>query len=279
MTTQQRSSVVAPPSAPFPGPASANVTGAEWITLRTAAQRSGLTERRLAQICSGKWAGQQLARMQPPPIGGKPIWYVHSTADAAFARVKFPEQMPADLTALNQAAREKALFRLGILKEWEEQVKAGFKLGFDKVRTTRHFLLELEAKRSIRISIGTLYNWHGAYRADGPMGLVDGRGNEKTAPGKDDPFLAEFSRLYLDQRKRSLALCHEMVSEVSPLRGWEVRSYDQVKRFARSIPADALYFHRHGEKAYVDVCEPNIERDTSGLRATNNGAATTTCST
>jgi len=265
------------PSTPaLPAPttvaASVNMAGAVWIPLRVAAQRSGKTERRLAQICHGKWLGEKLARMQQPE-GGKPIWYVHETADPAFARVKFPEQMAADLSSLSQGARGKVLCRLGILKEWEEQVKAGFKLGFDKVRTTRNFLLNLEAGKgtadgqAVRISLATLYNWHTAYSADGPIGLVDGRGAEKTAPGKDDPFLAEFSRLYLDQRKRSVTLCHQMVSEIAPLRGWEVRSYDQVKRYVRAIPADALYLHRHGEKVYTNIVEPYINRDTSQMRA------------
>lgn len=220
----------------------------------------------MSQICEGKWLAQGLAKKEQPAAGGKSQWFVHETADPALARVKFGHQMPADLTHLTSKKRDQALFRRGILEEWSRKVRAGFELGFGRVRTTNHFLLELET-RGVRISMATLYNWEREFRDGGLAALVDDRGSKATAPGKDDPFFKVLSQIYLVQQQPKLTFAHELACRLAKERGFPIRSYEQSKRFIRNIPRDVLAKYRGGVEDHNNEATPFLKRDYSGLRS------------
>src|SRR4051812_39347820 len=67
--------------------------GATWIDLSEASRRSGRSIGHLARECRSKYAAANLAKLEAPPEGGKPIWMIHETAAAEFAKVKSADQL------------------------------------------------------------------------------------------------------------------------------------------------------------------------------------------
>lgn len=81
-------------------------------------------------------------------------------------------------------------------------------------------------------------------------------------PGDDvDPFFTILRDLYFSTRRPSLRQCWSDAREIAAEQGVGQRSYDQSKRYIRSLPKAAVLMHREGDKAYGDKAEPFIERD------------------
>ena len=72
---------------------------------------------------------------------------------------------------------------------------------------------------------------------------------------------------YLDTRKRSKKLCHELAEAQAERSGWECRSYKQVQHFLAGLPPAVVLRMRKGSKAFDDQAAAHITRDYSGLRS------------
>jgi transposase len=242
-----------------------------FIDVPTAAKRSGLSKGHITRDAANKWRAAGLAEMQKP-AKGKPRWMIREDADPAFARIKSPEHIQVDLRQFTAKQRDEAWRREGILKEWDEFCVAAFKIGYDRVRATNTFIDRLLIDKNTRVSMGTLYNWQRAYRAEGIVGLIDGRtGKEisKDAGGpstnEPDPFLSEVQRLFLNLNQLKLTSCLRIAEATAREQGWKIRSYKMCQRHIAKIPAGVVTKMRGGEDAYVARAETWIEKDYTSI--------------
>lgn len=238
-----------------------------WLSLDQAAQRSGLVKGHLARLCRKTWASQKLAELRTPPEGGKPTWQIREDAMPELARVKFPEQIPFDMTALDKPHRELVLAREQILRDWETAVARGFAAGLTKDQATAEFInlsREIDGKR---VSRANLYNWQSAYRAQGRAGLRDERRlKDKTAERNAlDPFLLEVKRLWLSLRRPKLKTCYDHVCLIADREGWAVPSFWKCFRFIKSLDPRLVIKLRMGEKAFEEQVVPPTRRDYTTL--------------
>jgi putative transposase len=236
-----------------------------WIDLEEAARRSGRTAGHLGNACRKTYAAQNLAKLEAPPEGGKPRWYIHETADPAFARVKFPEQLSDDWdgTSLTQKQRDQVLLKERIVNEWKAALALVDRGEADA--TTDEFIIQAKAAYRVKmLSRGTLYLWHRSFRAAGRAGLEDPRwrGQKKSMSrgGADDPFLKELRHWYLDQGEPSAAVCYRIARAAANKNGWTVPSYRSACRFLKSLDKHTLTLGRKGPEEYNNKCAPYIKR-------------------
>lgn len=259
--------------------------GVQWIDLAEAARRSGWSDGHIRRWCPG-WERRGLARKQRPQGRGKPEWYVREDASPRFARVQSADARPFDDRHLTDPQRAALNGRLAIVQRWEQALRAGLTLGFNRDRVTEHFLLELQAEGRA-LSRATLYNWLAAYERDGKAGLVDGRsradekrlltptGAMRVDPDSgeviggrhDDPFLNFVRNMWLTTARARLTSCHEAACYQAKLNGWGVRSYKSCQRMIDAIPEPVKIKFREGGKAYTDKAEPFVERDYASLKS------------
>jgi hypothetical protein len=256
------------PPLPPPPPA-----GIGWIDLAEAARRAGYSSAGvIRRFHLQRFIDAGTAKMEKPFGGGKARWLVREDADAAFARVKFPEQLSVGQTFLSvirqltDKQRSIVNERLRLVRRWETQRAAGVTLGLSEGKITASFLDKLLIDEGKTLSRGTLYNWLRGYRKSGIAGLMDDRWQlaevRSTAP---DPFLEEVKKHYLTLRRLKLTLCHEMACLKADENGWEKRSYKTCQRFIDSIPRPVVLKMRFGEEAHNNEAQPHIECDYSAL--------------
>lgn len=264
--------LVSPPDSPV-GQLPAGATGFLWLD--EAANRAGVTEGQLRRRCPGEWFPAGLARKAERP-NGQTAWQVHETADPRFARVKSPETLSAhaDLSGLTDAQRDEVLRREKIVKGWDEAVAAGISLEMSRDVATKHYLHQLKTRHE-NVSRGTLYRWHGAWRKSGRAGLIDARWGAQSQAGDGEAeqlYRETLLGLWLDPRRRSLKLCHELASHELEKRGGtqsgcrvQPPSYTTAKRIAASVKPAVVTKKRQGKKAFEDKHAPFILRDYSSI--------------
>jgi hypothetical protein len=259
----------APPQAPPPP------RGVQWITVQTAAQRSGLDESTLRKRCGNEWLARGFARLD-----GK-AWVIREDADVRLSRVRFAENLPCDLKSLTDRNRKKVLAKAAILKSWETYLGAAVMRGQPAERATECFLEELAAGTlpdaklpgTMKLPTGrTLYRWRAEYRKDGLGGLVDERATsqDKSGGGGDggeDPFFEAVRFYLLDQRERTISVCWELACGRAEAEGFMPRSYKQTVRYVAKLPHRVMQRHRKGPKFANGNAEPFISRDYSTIRS------------
>lgn len=252
--------VPAAPAAPAP-------RGCGFISLDEAARRSGRGTGHLARRCRSEWAARSLARLEPPPGGGKKEWQVREDADPSLARVPLPEHLPLDPGALSGRQIDVLAARRKLLDEWRQAIARRLP-GATKLQATQEFCRLAGEIDGHRISPRTLELWDKAYRLDGPAGLLDDRVARRVATESDrndDPFLGFVRELYLTPRRLTLAYCHYIAAEQARRQGWAPRTYKACQRFVAALPRQLVTLKREGNKAFEDKCEPAIRRDYSTL--------------
>jgi putative transposase len=256
------------PATPSPCHPLTPSSSAGWIEVDEAARRSGRSAGHVRRQCRDDYAARGLAR-EIEGGGRRRRWQVREDADPAFARVKFPEQIGADLRQVPEKKRQQAIERKKILNDWWKAREGGLKLGFVETQVTEQFLTHLEAETGTRISRRTLFYWESRWRQKGLTGLVDARAGNAQGAGSlgSDPFLEEVKRLYLAVRRLKLTVCRELAIEAANRQGWTVRSYTTCQRFINQIPLAVVKKMRFGEEAYTNDAAPWIERDYTSLRS------------
>lgn len=237
-----------------PGPSS------QWIDLPTAAARSGRTVGHLARECRGKYAAQNLAKLEAPASeckkGGAPIWFIHETAHPSFARVKSRQQRDEnfDRRLLTQRQRDRLKVKEYVVGQWTIVRAAAIAAGKNLRRDVLPVFVERMALEKIQVSPASVYNWHGALTRDGVAGLVEEGWLRKTARagGGDNPFTPfyeDMQRWYLAPQRRSIQLSYDRAKDEAVLCGWPIPSYKSAQRFLNAIPRDIVAYHRGGEQA------------------------------
>lgn len=180
---------------------------------------------------------EDLARIAPPPGGGKARWEVREDADERLLAVKFPDQLSTDFKALSERQRRQLLQRRQILREWEVNRKAGLARNKRPIEIAAAYVAELAMReKPVKLSVRTLYRWEENYRADGINGLLDDRPrrNVEGEARRDDPFLQEVQRLYF---RRNAARSSSVTSWRSTRRRRRVGSFTPTKPLSASSPS------------------------------------------
>jgi hypothetical protein len=257
------------PQMPPPAP-----RGVQWIDVATAAGRMGVDDRTIRRKCVHLWAARGLAKFERP-AGLKPQWMVREDADPLLARVLFPDALAADLSHLTDGERAAVRFKVAVVAAWDDFFAGSACRTMTKAAAEAHFR-ELLAAGTMPVKLPpgeeppaarTLRAWVACYRADGAAGLVDGRTTRQQKPTNADPFF-EFARgKYLDLRKRSVKLCHELAQTQAELSGWMPRSFKQTQRYLAKLPPAVVIRYRDGAKAFDDHASAHVTRDYSTLRS------------
>lgn len=245
-----------------------------WLWLSEAAERAGITEGTLRNRCLSDWQHRGLARKAEREDGGRRViaWQVSELADPRFARVKSPETLSeqADLSHLTDAQRDEVLRQERIVKGMDQAAAAGITLGLTRRAAIDRYVTQLQAAGE-RVSRATLYRWHRAWRTSGREGLIDQRWTRGQQEGASDAgaqlYRDTFLRLWLDQRRRSKRLCHELAAHQVEQAGYDAPSYSTAKRIAASVPPAVVTLKRKGRDKYKDDHAPFIERDYSSIDA------------
>lgn len=261
------------PTPILPAPAKPDLpAGLAWIDLDEAARRLSRNVGHTARRCRDEWAAAGLAQIRTPESGGKARWYVHESADPLLSRCAGPEALSKtlDRTQLTDAQRRQLDARIQIVRDWESALASGQTLGFSRDQSTAQYLQLLDL-RGTKLSRATLHNWRTAWRRDGYAGLLDARSirdPQSAIPNDQDPFFAAVKRLFLDPRRRSLVLCHELATQLAiedKSGGWPMHTYKACQRMVAKLPAQLIALRRGGKKEFEDNCEPSIRRDYAAL--------------
>lgn len=246
--------------------------GPKWLPLDEASERSELSVGQLRRKCQ-EWEHTGHARQETPPGGGKARWVVREDADPRLAPVKSVKQLndAFDLRALSAKHRRELLFREQAVQGWDEARAAGTKLGWTETEVTNHYVSRLQLEHDRKVSRRTLYEWRKAYRQEGRAGLVAATWKTSAEEAKpsleDEPFFELVKRLYLSDKKRSVAWCVHQATYEGELQGWKTYSERHVRRELKKIPRATVVEKREGKKALDDKLTPYQQRDYSQIES------------
>jgi len=177
------------------------------------------------------------------------------------------------LRSLPASARRQAIARKRILDAWESAMSQAIQAGRKREDATAAIAAMHNVNRR------TLYRWRKEYKSCGFAGLIDERkappapapGNPGSG-GEDSgvsggPFMQEVRRVWLRLGEPRASVCYEIARMVAQENGWPIPSYRHVCRQLRKIDTATRVRKRKGLKAFVDQCEPSIQRDYSQLAA------------
>lgn len=235
--------------------------GIAFIPLDEAARRGGYKSVGSLRHRLKEWIPAGLAR-QARVKGRKPYWEVREDADPRFARVKFPEQMPFDMSAVPAAQRGVILAREQALKDWEAAIAKGFAAGLTKRQATDQFVSLSREIDGVKISRSQLYEWQSAYRAQGRAGLQDDRKNRAQASRDEgDPFFIELKKFYLRLSQPKLKTCYDHVKLIAEDQGWNCPSFKKCQRYVKKLPPQLVVKMRLGDKAFEETVVPGVRRN------------------
>jgi len=177
-------------------------------------------------------------------------------------------RQPDPLADLTDDQRRRIGQRLALLQAWRMMCRDFAAAGEPKAAATSAFLLaHPDCARP------TLYRWAAACETDGPRGLLDGRssGDRPAAETVAEAPWQYFLSLYLTIQRRTVALCHLMVTErfggeAAASAGWPGLRAIQ-RRVRRDLPAVHADYFRLGETEWWRLYRPKLRRDYSQYRA------------
>jgi putative transposase len=158
---------------------------------------------------------------------------------------------------------DEAIRKLGILTSAEAFTETAVRDGSNRSDAVAAFCCHRQ------IAIGTLYRWRQAYRKEGLLGLVDGRGKGKfQSDSISDEAFEFFKSAWLVPQQPSVKMIwrilrfhaqqHQLAWQIPSLR----TMYDIVE--AR-IPLPVQVLHRQGQAAYDARCAPYILTDPDSI--------------
>ncbi len=238
----------------------------EWVSVETVSDLLDLTPRAIRyRIRSGEIKSRNnngLGR------GGKTIQVDLNTLPLP-AQIEYHKRKQLGL--LNQpqenifetypeSSREEAHKKLQIIEQWRTFLRRN---EGKKVELTDKFVeLWNASNKQDNLSRPTLYRWDKAYRENGLPGLCPEWGSRKGITKMDDDAWEFFKYIFLDQSRKTIARCYDLLEMKAGEMGWTIPSLRQVQRLVKQrIPEPVLIFYREGVKAYTDSCEPYIMRD------------------
>lgn len=224
----------------------------DYLDITTAAEAMGKSVRHVQRMCrEGDLPGAVKAGRQ---------WRIPPSSDAKLSAG--PANLPDsdELRCVREGKRRAALKRLGVIQEFRrfEKAMAGEGEGTRADAVARFCCGRDVTERS-------LWRWLTAYRRQGLLGLVDGRGGGRfVSEVISDEAFEHFKSLFLDQRQPSVRQCLRQVRFINDDRnmGWRLPKPDAMYRYVKDrIPLPVLILHREGLAAYEAKCAPYVQRD------------------
>jgi len=262
MTSIPKNSLQVNPS-PAPPPAP---RGVAWINKLTAAERMGVVERAINNLCPG-WALRGLARLVTPENGGQDRWMIREDADPRLGRIRWPEQIRAETRNLTEKQEATLNRNLALYQGWEAACIAAIRQNGNLMDATAAYIRKVLADDGRKLTMAQLYRWRKAYRRGGSEALKDGRWVKPWKAKADEPMLVEAERLWL-AGPISGQVAWEMATAKAIEQGWRTWSYRKTAQYLRQQTPEAdRIIRRVGKKAFTNEAEAFIERDYSTLTA------------
>jgi putative transposase len=166
----------------------------------------------------------------------------------------------AELQDVPVAKRDKALKRLGLIKEFTGFCKIPGKVRSEALTA---FCTQKEIKRA------TFYRWLAKYKTQGIAGLVDMRGGGKfISQTISNEAFELFKSMYLTEQQMSVKICWQNISFINKneAHNWKVPPLQYMYRIVkRRIPMPVQVLHREGFAAYEAKCAPYIQTDPDSI--------------
>jgi len=233
----------------------------EYATCEEAAQRLGLTGRRVAQLCESDLAKRGLAlKVQLRELGDrKPRWYIARRYDLrlAFGQAGNAYQLP-DLSAYTDAQVEQAWQRAACVDQFNQARRTWSGRQQDWLPTLCAKLREQYP--ALKFNERTLRACQAKYRTPRDLEkLIDTRGGNQL--GEADPAAWEFfRRLFLNEKCLSMQVCWEQTRDAARENGWKWTSYKQCTRLLnRKIPPEMQAKYRT-PRVYRQNFAPYLEQ-------------------
>lgn len=268
------------------GPAEGASPG-DWITAESAAPLLGLSARHVRRVAAGDWSRRGVARMAPPPAGGKPVWWLHRSIDNRLSKVRTRisrESLARE--SLMQRFSQHLVERAYKKAHWVRQWRRGCVSSTDKGSVVADRIVA-EAKsvegHGFRISVRSLAAWHQARCALGPDGHIVGVEalvDRYRGPMAADRSVADdgsvvlsrsidaidrFYAMYHCQNRLSIKECHEATLAKARVHGWSwpgsVRATS--KWLDENDDRSLTLLFRQGPEAWCHRFMPSLEMDWS----------------
>jgi hypothetical protein len=259
------------PTAPPQQIVRAEAHGTRWLWIEDAAHLLGLKNvGTLRNKCLSTWERKLLAR-KAKRDNGQVSWQISELADSRLMASVPASPMKAtadeEWGKLSDERREIVLRTENYLQNWQRQISAGLVLGLKEDVITKMFVEQARAA-GFECSRRSLYRWQADFRSKGRLGLFDPRWKVVSAATANDlhVYRDTLTRLYLDQRKRSISQCHYRAVEASERAGeTPPTSTKTAQRIVNAIARDTVMLLREGEDAYKDNIAKHIRRDYSTI--------------
>jgi len=236
----------------------------KWLTTREVAAISHCPLRKVQRAAA---QGKYKTKQDKTPNGQTGYLIAFSSlpiAGSQARKAKKPAEKPDALSGFNDKQRVEAFRRLEILHQWRNFAKES------KQNQSVAADIFLQLNLQDQISRTTLYRWQRDFQEHGILGLVPDWCNGKTA-FNDDDFQPEAKilakQLYLKPSRPSYSIVFKLVQGKAILNGWQLPSYNTVKRYLQTIPLQSRILLREGRKACEDKAKPAILRSMDALAA------------
>lgn len=165
----------------------------------------------------------------------------------------------------SQKNRTTADMRASVIMKWLE-----YRDNYEsKMRADADFEAFWNASNAFKVSVKSLQRWHKNYTSHGIDGLVPRY--QRAAAHHTAHWTLEAQKmmedLYLDDARRTIFNCYQIVLKKCQIEGWFMPSYSTVKRYLDGLPRDLVRRLRYGHKSFVDQSFPSILRDRDAIDA------------
>ncbi len=237
-----------------------------WVGSEQAAELLGMTSRGVRKAAK---EGRIKSKYENGVSGGKTI-KINIESLPISAQIEYHKRKQLGLLnnqpqenifeTYPESSREEAHKKLQIIEQWRTFLRRN---EGKKVELTDKFVeLWNASNKQDNLSRPTLYRWDKAYRENGLPGLCPEWGSRKGITKMDDDAWEFFKYIFLDQSRKTIARCYDLLDMKAKEMGWIIPSLRQVQRLVKQrIPEPVLIYYREGIKAYTDSCEPYIMRD------------------
>lgn len=251
------------------------MTGNETLTVKEVAELLGAAKRTIQrQVERGEYPNAYYEDSSKGGQGGKiikiPLKDLPGEAQAAYLRQTgfIQNQVPNDgeFAKASEAKRSVALERLSILQAWDKHLWLNRERA-DKAKLSKEFAAGIRLASGKEVSVKTLYRWQKDYRENGLCGLLPDWGRRSGQHTIDQAAYEYFCALYLNEKKRSVRYCYDLLKSKALEMGWLIPgSVKTMQRIASEIPEAVRIAACDGKKAAYDNCLPYTERDIESVK-------------
>jgi len=162
---------------------------------------------------------------------------------------------------LPESKKGPALKWLSIIEGYETYAEVSPKKKQERI--LKDFLLRyrIDNPGEKRFKLRTLYNKFRAYREQGIMGLVDGRGGVRNVAEWPEEAKSWAWQVFLNCNSPAASWCISQLRMKGEEMGWSLPSDATIRRFLDQIPQETKDYYRRGKKFWKQNHVPSVLRD------------------